>query len=125
MTNQLGHFAINCENVGRARSFYEGVFGWNFSPWGAPDFFRTTQAAPGGIVAAIQRRREIVAGKPMFGYECSLSVADIDATIAAVEANGGRIVMPKVTIPTVGTLVFFEDTEGNIAGAIQFHSDAE
>ena len=125
MTNQLQHFAINCDDVPRARGFYEKTFGWKFSPGGAPDFFRTTNAAPGGIIAAIQKRREIVTGKPMFGYECSVSVADIDATIAAVEANGGKIVMPKVGIPTVGTLVFFEDTEGNIAGAIQYDSPAE
>jgi hypothetical protein len=41
-------------------------------------------------------RREIVAGKRMFGYECSSSVADIDA-----------------------------NTEGNIAGAMQYDSSAE
>jgi len=37
-----------------------------------------------------------------------------------VEANGGKIVMPKFHIPTVGTLVFFEDTEGNVVGAMQY-----
>jgi predicted enzyme related to lactoylglutathione lyase len=124
MPNHLKHFAINCEDVARARGFYESAFGWKFSPGGPPDFFRTSDAASDGIVAAIQKRREIVPGKPMFGYECSFSVVDIDATIAAVEANGGRIVMPKVAIPTVGKLIFFEDTEGNIAGAIQFDSAA-
>jgi predicted enzyme related to lactoylglutathione lyase len=56
----------------------------------------------------------------MIGYECSFSVADVDAIAAAVEANGGTIVMPKVAIPGVGRLIFFKDTEGNIAGAIQF-----
>ena len=38
----------------------------------------------------------------MIGYECSFSVADVDAIAAAVEANGGTIVMPKVAIPGVG-----------------------
>lgn len=42
----------------------------------------------------------------MFGFECTLGVASIDETIAAVEANGGKIVMPKFHIPTVGTLIF-------------------
>jgi len=34
-------------------------------------------------------------------------------------------VMPKVTIPTVGTLVFFQDPEGNVAGAMQYLQSAE
>lgn len=56
----------------------------------------------------------------MFGFQCTLSVQSIDDTIAAVEANGGKIVIPKFQIPTVGTLIFFEDTEGNIVGAMQY-----
>jgi hypothetical protein len=33
--------------------------------------------------------------------------------------------MPKFYIPTVGTLIFFEDTEGNVVGAMQYEtSDA-
>ena len=56
----------------------------------------------------------------MFGYECSIGVDSVDDTIAAVEANGGKIVMPKFYIPTVGTLIFFEDTEGNVVGAMQY-----
>ncbi len=33
--------------------------------------------------------------------------------------------MPKVTIPTVGMLLFFRDPEGNIAGAMQYDSAAQ
>ncbi|MEP6962935.1 MAG: VOC family protein [Acidobacteriota bacterium] len=120
-SNQISHCAINCDDVPRAKRFYEGVFGWQFAPWGPPNFFRTTDSGP---VVALQGRREIVPGKRMIGAECSISVTDIDATIAAVEAAGGKIVMPKVTIPTVGQLIFFEDTEGNIAGAMQYETPA-
>ena len=76
-----------------------------------------------GLHGALQGRREIVAGKPMFGFECTLGVSSIDETIAAVEANGGKIVMPKFHIPTVGTLIFFEDTEGNVVGAMQYEEN--
>jgi predicted enzyme related to lactoylglutathione lyase len=56
----------------------------------------------------------------MFGFECSLGVDSIDDTIAAIEANGGKIVLPKFQIPTVGTLIFFEDNEGTVVGAMQY-----
>jgi uncharacterized protein len=118
MPNHMSHFAVNCEDVLRAKSFYEGVFGWKFAPWGPPGFYNTQDA---GVMAALQKRREIVPGRPG-GFECTISVDDIDAAIARIESSGGRIVMPKATIPTVGTLVFFEDTEGNIAGAMQYLS---
>ena len=122
MPNNLKHFAVHADDVNRARTFYENVLGWQFTPWGPPGFFliKTGTEEDPGVQGALQGRREIVAGKPMFGFECTIGVASIDETIAAVEANGGRVVMPKFTIPTVGTLIFFEDTEGNVVGAMQY-----
>jgi predicted enzyme related to lactoylglutathione lyase len=120
--NNVEHFSINADDVPRARKFYEGVFHWQFTPWGPPNFYliKTGTDAEPGIHGGLQGRREIVKGKPISTFECTIGVASIDETIAAVEANGGKIVMPKFHIPTVGTLIFFEDTEGNVAGAMQF-----
>jgi predicted enzyme related to lactoylglutathione lyase len=122
MPNNIKHFSINADNVPRARAFYERAFGWQFQPWGPPDFYliRTGTDADPGVHGALQGRREIVKGKTMFGLECTIGVESIDKTIAAIEASGGKIVMPKVEIPTVGELVFFEDPEGNIVGAMQY-----
>lgn len=73
-----------------------------------------------GVHGALQGRRDVVPGKPMFGFECTIGVDSIDDTIAAIEAGGGKVVMPKFYIPKVGTLIFFEDTEGNVVGAMQY-----
>ncbi len=125
MPNNVKHFSINADDVPRARRFYEKAFGWKFEPWGPPNFYliKTGTDEDPGLHGALQGRREIVAGKPMFGFECTLGVSSIDETLAAVEANGGKIVMPKFHIPTVGTLIFFEDTEGNVVGAMQYEED--
>lgn len=122
MANPLAHFAINADDTARAIGFYQNVFGWQFQPWGPPDFFQINTGVETSprLQGALQKRREIVPGARIIGYECSISVADVDAVAAAVEAHGGTIVMPKVAIPGVGQLIFFKDTEGNIAGAIQF-----
>ncbi len=127
MPNNVKHFSINADDVPRARRFYEKAFGWKFEPWGPPNFYliKTGTDKEPGLEGALQGRREIVAGKPMFGFECTLGVPSIDETLAAVEANGGKIVMPKFHIPTVGTLIFFEDTEGNVVGAMQYEEDHE
>lgn len=122
MPSNLKHFAVHADDVERARKFYEQAFGWQFTAWGPPGFFLIKTGTDGepGVQGALQGRREVVAGKPMFGFECTLGVDSIDETIKAVEANGGKIVMPKFHIPTVGTLIFFEDTEGNVVGAMQY-----
>ena len=52
-------------------------------------------------------------------------MTSIDETIAAIQANGGKIVMQKSTIVGVGDLIFFEDTEGNVAGAMQYDQNAQ
>ena len=41
---------------------------------------------------------------------------------ARVAANGGKVIMPKSVIPTVGELVRFLDTEGNDIGAMRYES---
>ena len=126
MPGQVAHFAINAEDLDRTKAFYEKVFGWKFHPWGPPGFFQITSGGnPPGPLGALQKRRELVKGERMNGFECTISVESIDRAIAAIEKSGGKIIMQKATIPTVGTLIFFKDPDGNIAGAMQYDSNAE
>jgi predicted enzyme related to lactoylglutathione lyase len=124
---QVAHFAINADNLERARGFYTGVFGWRFEAWGPPGFYKIeagdTLEVP--LRAALQQRRELVPGKRMTGFECTISVPDIQAAAKAIEANGGRIVMPICTLSGIGRLLFFQDPEGNLAGAMQYDEKAE
>ena len=60
----------------------------------------------------------------MRGFEATMAVEDIAATKATIEAAGGRIVMPQVYIEGVGKLIYFEDPEGNLVGAMQYDPDA-
>jgi uncharacterized protein len=122
MPATLRHFAINADDVPRARAFYEKVFGWEFTPWGPPDFYQTRSAGEGSL-GALQGRRAL-GGQTMPGMELTFGVDDLDAVIAAIEANGGAIVMPAFEIPSVGRLIFFRDSEGNIAGAMQYEPGA-
>jgi len=144
MSNDIRHFAINADGVERARRFYEKVFGWRTEPYGPPRFFRvfTGNGKPGGgqggkkdsaahiglgalSQGAIQGRRELLKGQKMIGFECTIGVDDVDKIAKAVVANGGRIVMEKTALLGIGDLIFFEDTEGNVAGAMRYDEGAE
>jgi uncharacterized protein len=118
------HFAINADDLPRARRFYERVFGWTFAPWGPPGFFQivTGDATPGPApLGALQQRRELIPGTRTTCFECTIAVdRDVDAVAADVIANGGMVLMEKATIPGVGDLIWFQDPDGNVAGAMQY-----
>jgi predicted enzyme related to lactoylglutathione lyase len=120
--SSLAHFAINADDVERARKFYEKVFGWTTRAWGPPGFYQLEGA---GTMAALQQRRELVPGQRTVGFECTVSVTSIDATAKAVKAAGGKVLMERSVIVGVGTLMWFQDPEGNAFGAMQYDSAAE
>jgi uncharacterized protein len=65
-----------------------------------------------------QRQEPRGAGGPNC-FECTIAVDDLDDVTNAVTQHGGRILMSKAPIPTVGVLTKFEDTEG-ILGAMAY-----
>jgi hypothetical protein len=123
VANNIAHFAVQADDVERARVFYETCFGWHFEAWGPPGFYRihTGDAANPGVEGALYARaRPREATTTMIGFRCTIGVSDIDAAHAAVVAHGARITAEKSTIPGVGTLFEFEDPEGNIVCAMQY-----
>lgn len=120
MPNDLAHFAIHADDCERAKKFYETVFGWRFQPWGPPGFWliQTTPGAPVG--GSLQKRQQPVAGRGMIGFECTIGVDDVRAISALVEKAGGKVTMKPFVIERVGTLIQFEDTEGNAVCAMQY-----
>jgi uncharacterized protein len=123
----VAHFAINADDVARAKRFYEKVFGWTFSAWGPPNFYQINAGGDGENrpLGALQKRRELVPGQRTIGFECTIGVSSIDATAKAVTSSGGKTIMEKSIIVGVGALMFFEDPEGNVFGAIQFEKGIE
>jgi hypothetical protein len=122
----VAHFAINADDLDRARRFYSQAFGWRFEAWGPPGFYMIDAGAGSDQrpLGSLQGRRELVEGQRMTGFECTIAVPDIAAAEARIRAAGGTIILPRTVIPTVGELFFFRDTEGNVAGAMQYDADA-
>ena len=118
MSATFRHFAINADDLPRARAFYERAFNWTYTPWGPPGFYQTRTAGR-SLMGALQGRRGI-GGHVMPDIELSFGVDDLEATCARLTAAGGEVIMAPFHIETVGHLVFFRDSEGNIAGAMQY-----
>jgi len=126
--SQVAHYSINADDVARARSFYEKVFSWKFEAYGPPDFFMVSEGSAKvhtTLRGSLQKRRELVKGVRMTGFECTISVDSIEKTAAAIEKNGGKIVMQICTLAGIGRLLFFQDPEGNLAGAMEYDPNAD
>lgn len=121
MPNDLAHFAITADDCERAKRFYETVFNWALEPWGPPEFWLIHTSPNALVKGALQKRREPnEGGGRLIGFECTIGVDDVHAVRKAVEAAGGTILTPPVTIEHVGIMIRFADTEGNVVGAMQY-----
>lgn len=110
------HFELSFDDAARIKAFYENVFGWTITQWGDMDYWLadTGPSDQPGIHGGLTRRQE---NWP--SVVNTLDVASLDDAIAAIEANGGKVVVPKMAVATVGYLAYCADTEGNIFGVMQ------
>ena len=83
---------------------------------GTADFYVIRGA---GLAGALQRRDEPLGRGPL-PFEITVGVDDVDGIARKVAAAGGAITMQKSHIETVGTLIYFNDTEGNRVGAMKY-----
>lgn len=116
MSNRVVHFEIPCNNPEKTMDFFKDVFGWNFQQFGNEPYWLaiTGDDQTPGINGGIMKKRD-----PNQPIANSINVTDIDKFITKVESSGGKIVVPKMPIPSVGWLAYFTDPDGNIHGLHQ------
>ncbi|GKV57195.1 glyoxalase [Sporosarcina sp. NCCP-2222] len=124
--SRLIHFEIHVDDMERAKTFYENVFGWTFEDWsdyaGMPYFGAVTgnENEPGINGALMQRKGPAPsANQPLNGFACTMGVADYDVTEAKILQNGGTVAMPKYALPQMAWQGYYTDTEGNLFGIHQ------
>ena len=74
-----------------------------------------------GINGGMMKREAPIAGHGFSpnAYTCIVSVDNIDAYIAKIDAAGGVPQTDKMDVPTIGKLRYYKDTEGNIFGILE------
>jgi uncharacterized protein len=109
-------FELGADDPKRAMDFYRKVFGWKFKQYEDQEYWLVTAGTKDepGTDGAIQPRKKKSA--PVVN---TINVSNIDATIKKIEKNGGKVTVPKMEIPMMGTLAYFVDTEGNMHGIMQ------
>ena len=103
--HRIDYIELTVDNIAAAKSFYSGAFGWSFTDWG--DDYSSFE--DGRISGGIHSQGEVTPGGPLV----ILYSKELEASAAAVEANGGRIVAPIFTFPG-GRRFHFADPAGNV-----------
>lgn len=131
------HFEISASNAERAIAFYSSVFGWHFTKWeGSPDsqywLIRTGTEGEFGIDGGMFLRTnapecsEEISGRApaKIGHVNTIDVPAVDEYAERIVAGGGTVAMPKMSIPGVGYLMYFLDTEDSMFAIMQRDSNA-
>jgi uncharacterized protein len=116
------HFEIPAEDPQRAAAFYKKAFGWKIEKWPGPmEYWMVNTGADGtpGINGGLMRKGNVATTTNTIGVE------SVDTAISAVTQAGGKLIMPKTPIPTVGYFAYCQDTEGNLFGVMQSDSNAK
>jgi len=121
MPNPIVHFEIPADDVARAQTFYQSVFGWKIKqmpmPAGGIEYYGVTTRNEGqpGINGGLMKRN--MPGQPFANY---VAVKSIDEFLARVTASGGSVILPRQEIaPGMGSIAVFKDTEENMMGLYQ------
>lgn len=111
------HIDISADRPERAAAFYRQAFGWTVTRLDGPVPYWLVAVDPGdptAMGAGIGQRTE-----PWQSTVPTIDVADADEAAMAIVAAGGSIVIPKTSIPGIGQLVTFKDTEGNVMAVLE------
>ncbi len=99
-----------------AASFYGAVVGWTIAAHSDPqasgvDYRMIVRGDGGNAGGVLALGADMIAGGARPGWLGYLEVADVDASIAAIAADGGRVHMPANDLP-VGRIAMVADPQG-------------
>jgi len=107
----LVYFDIAGPDQPKLQAFYAETFGWSISAHG--------EISPGSTGGTPGLIRNDPPEKILY-----LGVADINETLAKIEAAGGKTLLPRTPVPGVVTFALFADPAGNRMGLAEFGSYA-
>lgn len=119
MPNPTGSFIwyeLMTTDPDAAAAFYGPVVGWTVTAHSSPEAggmdYRMIQRSDGGMAGGVLKlTEEMKSGGARPCWMPYLHVADVDAEIAAIEKEGGKVLMPPMDLE-VGRIAMLADPQG-------------
>ena len=126
MDNTIVHFEIPADNIKELSKFYSSLFDWKIihTPVEGMDYWiiQTVPTDDNGMVLRPGVNGGMFARQPeqkRINPVNYITVENIDEHIQKVTNLGGKILIPKQQVPTVGYIALAIDPEGNQFGLLQ------
>ena len=126
MDHTIIHFEIPAKNLQIIKTFYEDVLGWKITkaPIPGPEYWLVYTVPTDekgmpqrpGVNGGIYQATPDMPNATQVNY---ISIENIDEYTDKVTKAGGKILVPKMQIPTVGWFAIAADPEGNAFGLLQ------
>ncbi|MGL4649479.1 MAG: VOC family protein [Caldilineaceae bacterium] len=116
MSNPIVHVELSAGNHDELAGWYARHFGWKLASFPEMQYTTLSWSDQPGNGVGIGPENPL---RPVGVVLCYIHTDDIDASVAAIEADGGIITMPKMDVPTVGAMAWFKDPEGNPMALLQ------
>lgn len=111
-----------------AADFYNKVLGWTSEvmdmPGGMGKYTCFTNGDGKTVAGAMLPPPNVPEGTPPH-WGLYVTVDDVDAAVAAVEANGGTVICPPMDCEGVGRMAHFSDPQGAVIAIMSYEKPME
>lgn len=116
----IGWTDLTVPDAPALRDFYSAVVGWESSEVDMGEYSDFGMHPPGGgpMVAGVCHARGANAGLPP-AWLVYITVADLDAAVAACEENGGKVIAPVRDMGGAGRYAVIQDPAGAAAALFE------
>jgi uncharacterized protein len=110
MANEFCHIELNTDDVAKVKKFYSGLFTWRYQDMKmGPGMKYTMLKAGKGPGGGMQKKPMPKAPSAWLVY---VQVRSVKSTLSKVTRLGGRVIVPEMPIPGMGTMGVIQDPTG-------------
>ena len=115
------HFEIPADDIERAKNFYSRLFGWEIKDVpGRNNYLLITTSGENTVSSSLIKRFN-----PKQTTIIYFDISSVDEYASKIKDLGGRIVVPKKTVPGTGYFAICLDTENNPFGIWEENKNAQ
>lgn len=119
LVNRPAWFDLSTSDLAAAKALYGELFDWSFFDAGEAFGHYTMAHVPSGRPAAAIAPKMPGQEQMPTVWTVYWGTSDMEATIARIDAHGGRLMVPPMDIPDTGRMAIAVDPEGAVFGLWQ------
>lgn len=116
----IGWVDLTVDDASELKDFYKAVVGWKMEPVSLGDYddYNVIPPNQSDAIAGICHKQGFNAGIPS-SWMIYINVSNLDESIAATLAGGGKIIRPDTSMGAMGRYAIIEDPAGAVCALFE------